>query len=76
MELKIKKTDFLNLLKWSQGIVEKRGTMPILSNILLEAGEKTSNTLRVSDRKSSTRFAVRSLESRRQAVNRYRLSVT
>ncbi len=38
MELKIKKTDFLNLLKWSQGIVEKRGTMPILSNILLEAG--------------------------------------
>jgi DNA polymerase-3 subunit beta len=48
MELKIKKTDFLNLLKWSQGIVEKRGTMPILSNILLETGEKPSNALRVS----------------------------
>jgi DNA polymerase-3 subunit beta len=48
VELKIKKTDFLNLLKWSQGIVEKRGTMPILSNILLETGEKPSNSLRVS----------------------------
>lgn len=48
MELKIKKTDFLNLLKWSQGIVEKRGTMPILSNILLETGEKSTNALRVS----------------------------
>ncbi|HSA60339.1 MAG TPA: DNA polymerase III subunit beta [bacterium] len=48
MELKIKKTDFLNLLKWSQGIVEKRGTMPILSNILLETGDKSSNTLKVS----------------------------
>lgn len=48
MELKIKKTDFLNLLKWSQGIVEKRGTMPILSNLLLETGEKPANTLRIS----------------------------
>ena len=37
MELKIKKGDVSNLLKWSQGIVEKRGTMPILSNLLLEA---------------------------------------
>ncbi len=40
MEFKIKKTDFLNLLKGPQGIVEKRGTMPILSNILLESVEK------------------------------------
>lgn len=38
MELKIKKGDCLNLLKWSQGIAEKRGTMPILSNLLLETG--------------------------------------
>lgn len=37
MDLKIKKSDFLGLLKWSQGIAEKRGTMPILSNLLLEA---------------------------------------
>jgi DNA polymerase-3 subunit beta len=40
VEFKIKKADFLNLLKWPQGIVEKRGTMPILSNILLESIEK------------------------------------
>jgi DNA polymerase-3 subunit beta len=45
MELKIKKTDFLNLLKWSQGIVEKRGTMPILSNLHLET---STNALKVS----------------------------
>lgn len=37
MEIKVKKTDFLNLLKGCQGIVEKRGTMPILANILIEA---------------------------------------
>ncbi len=37
MNFKIKKSDFLSLLRWSQGIVEKRGTMPILSNIFLEA---------------------------------------
>jgi DNA polymerase-3 subunit beta len=48
MDLKIKKNDFLNLLKWSQGIVEKRGTMPILSNILLEAGDRPVNALKVS----------------------------
>ncbi len=45
MELKIKKTDFLNLLRWSQGVVERRGTMPILSNLLLEA---VSSGLRLS----------------------------
>lgn len=37
MELKIKKSEFLNLLRWFQGIIDRRGTMPILSNLLLEA---------------------------------------
>ncbi len=45
MELKIKKPDFLNLLKWTQGVAEKRGTMPILANLLLEA---SSSELKVS----------------------------
>ncbi len=36
MEAKIKKSDFLTSLRWTQGVVEKRGTMPILSNLLLE----------------------------------------
>ncbi len=40
MEFKIKKTDFLNLLRWTQGIAEKRSTMQILSNLLLEAVDK------------------------------------
>ena len=40
MDFKIKKTDFLNLLRWTQGIAEKRSTMQILSNVLLEAADK------------------------------------
>ena len=40
MEFKIKKGDFLNLLRWCQGIVEKKNAMPILSNILLETTDK------------------------------------
>lgn len=36
MELKIKKTNFLNLLRWSQGIVERKSTMLILSNLLID----------------------------------------
>lgn len=40
MDFKIKKSEFLNLLKWTQGIVEKKSPMMILSNLLLEAKEK------------------------------------
>lgn len=46
MELKIKKGEFLSLLRWTQGIAEKRGTMPILSNLHLEA--KTPGAFRIS----------------------------
>ncbi len=38
MEFKIKRTDFLNALSWTQSVVEKKTTMPILSNALLEVG--------------------------------------
>ncbi len=37
MELKIKKSDLLDLVGKTQNIVEKRNTMPILVNVLLEA---------------------------------------
>lgn len=37
MEFKIKRKDFLEGLSYIQGVVEKKNTMPILSNILLEA---------------------------------------
>lgn len=37
MEIKIKKNDLLSLIGKTQNIVEKRNTMPILVNILLEA---------------------------------------
>ncbi len=43
MEIKIKKEGFQTLLRWSQGIVGKKGTMPILSNLLIEGkGNKLS----------------------------------
>ena len=40
MELKLKKEDFLKALRWAQGVVERKTTMPILSNILLENRDK------------------------------------
>ena len=39
MEFKIEKEQFLKSLQKIQGIVEKRTSMPILSNVLLEATE-------------------------------------
>lgn len=40
MDLKIKKDSFQKLLRWTQGIVEKKTTMPVLSNVLLETNGK------------------------------------
>src|SRR3954471_12068406 len=37
MKVKIEKSDLVNLISKTQNIVEKRNTMPVLSNILLEA---------------------------------------
>ena len=37
MKLKIKKEEFLKGLQRIQGVVEKKNTMPILSNMLLSA---------------------------------------
>ena len=41
MEFRIDKEVFLKSLQKIQGIVEKRTSMPILSNVLLEASEQT-----------------------------------
>jgi DNA polymerase III subunit beta len=37
MELKAKRNNFLSTLYWTQNIVERRNTMPILANVLIEA---------------------------------------
>jgi len=37
MELRIEKSDFLQGLYLTQGVVEKRNTLPILANVLIEA---------------------------------------
>ena len=39
MMIEVEKKDLLNLLGKTQNIVEKRNTMPVLVNVLLEAGE-------------------------------------
>lgn len=41
MEFTIEKELFVKALQKIQGIVEKRNTMPILSNVLIEAGDET-----------------------------------
>lgn len=45
MKIKVKKEEILRGLQRVQGVVEKRNTMPILSNILIEAAE---NNLKIS----------------------------
>ena len=37
MEFKAKRGDLLATLYWTQSIVERRNTMPILANVLVEA---------------------------------------
>ena len=39
MELTVKRGDFLNELTLMQGVVERKNTIPILSNILLKAAD-------------------------------------
>ena len=36
MEIRAKREDFLNALSRTQGTVERRNTMPILANVLIE----------------------------------------
>ncbi len=43
MELTLRRGDFLNELALMQGVVERKNTIPILSNILLKAGDGSLN---------------------------------
>ena len=43
MEFRIDKDTFLKALQKVQGIVERRNTMPILSNVLIEASQDRLN---------------------------------
>ena len=45
MEFSVKKSDILKELNLTQGVVEKKTTLPILSNLLLEA---SGNSLKIS----------------------------
>ena len=48
MELTVKKTDFVKELSLGQGVIEKKSTIPVLSNVLLEA-EGSELVLTVTD---------------------------
>lgn len=43
MQLKLSKSNFLKELNFIQGVVEKKNTIPILSSLLIEAGENGLN---------------------------------
>ena len=40
MEFKIGRDDFLKCLRWTQGVVERKTTMPVLTNVLMEGKGK------------------------------------
>ena len=50
MEIKAKRGDLLATLYWTQSIVERRNTMPILANVLIEA-QKSGIRLTATDLK-------------------------
>ena len=39
MELTVKKTDLVKELSFGQGVIERKTTIPVLSNVLIEAGD-------------------------------------
>jgi DNA polymerase-3 subunit beta len=49
MDLRIAKDDFVNGLYLTQGVVEKRNTLPILANVLIEAGDDGNVQLTATD---------------------------
>jgi DNA polymerase III subunit beta len=48
MEFRVNRNNFLKCLRWTQGVVEKKTTMPVLSNVLIE-GEGKKLTLTATD---------------------------
>jgi len=45
MEFEIDRTEFLEGLRLTQGVVERRNTLPILSNVLIEPAERGISVL-------------------------------
>jgi len=57
MEIKAKRGDFLATLYWTQSIVERRNTMPILGNVMIEA-QKTGIRITATDLEVGVRGSV------------------
>jgi DNA polymerase-3 subunit beta len=58
MELKTKRVEFLSTLYWTQSIVERRNTMPILSNVLIEAQDGNDVRITATDLEVGVRATV------------------
>ena len=56
MEIKAKRGDLLAALYWTQSIVERRNTMPILANVLIEA-QKGNTRITATDLEMGVRSA-------------------
>jgi DNA polymerase-3 subunit beta len=55
MEIRIKQSNFLEALKWTHGIAERKSAMPVLSNVLLKA-ENTGLVVMSTDLELSMRI--------------------
>ena len=67
MELVVRKNDLLRELQYFQGIVERKSTIPILANVLLEAADGEGASAGDRSRGQSAQHAAR---RRSRAVER------
>jgi DNA polymerase-3 subunit beta len=66
MEIKAKRDELLATLYWTQSIVERRNTMPILGNVLIEA-QKGSVRVTATDLEVGVRGSVDAPKSSKKA---------
>ena len=67
MEIKAKRGDLLSTLYWTQSIVERRNTMPILANVLIEA-QKAEIQLTATDLEVGVRGTVEGAVSKEGSI--------
>ena len=68
MEFKAKRGDLLATLYWTQSIVERRNTMPILANVLIEA-QKGSIRITATDLEVGVRGEIEGAVAKEGTVN-------
>ena len=72
MEFSVKRSDLLDELNLTQGVVERKSTIPILSNLLVEAKEAASRLRRPILNSASAHLVKRRSKKRAPAPFRQR----